>query len=79
MHRRYQSFKEELYGALQKDLEQHVDLSDAAAVCKRRALVKLSIDLDVSGIISSEHLLRITLKQIVVRTCAVVTHMGNLC
>lgn len=67
MHRRYQSFKDELYSALQKELEQPVDLTDAGAVCKRRALVKLSIDLDVSGIISSEHLLRIVLKQIVVR------------
>lgn len=67
IHRRYQSFKDELYSALQKDLEQLVDLTDAGAVCKRRALIKLAIDMDVSGIISSENLLRVVLKQIVVR------------
>lgn len=67
MHRRYQPFKEELQNALHKDLDQLVDLADSGAVCKRRALVKLCIDLDIVGIISSENPLRIVLKQIVVR------------
>jgi hypothetical protein len=51
LHRQYSSLQEELEASLIKGFEQAVDPSDSACVLRRRALLKLAVDLELSGIL----------------------------
>jgi hypothetical protein len=65
MHRRYAAFKEEFSAALKKELDCGLDLADAAAVGRRRACVKLAIEVERAGLFKAVIMLKPTMRQVV--------------
>lgn len=65
IHRRYAAFKEEFSAALRKELECTLDLGDAAAVGRRRACVKLAIEVERAGLFKAVVMLKPTMRQVV--------------
>lgn len=65
IHQRYATFREAFSTALGKELECDLDLTDATAVSKRRACMKLAIHVDKAALCKALYMIKSAMQHIV--------------